>query len=143
MYCGHFEIFIRGGKGKKQGVFSRTLWKLHTEFYCHDVSAKIPSNQRFTKELYYKLIWQKKLSWQWISRFSTLYSNDFLTKVSWNQCFYYRIYNRVDFTKHFPSESRFLIFVHSVGSFNFFRYLPFEGLCLFHIQLNWFPRKSY
>ena len=35
--------------------------------------AKIPSNQRFTKELYYKLLWRKKIAWQqWISRFSKL-----------------------------------------------------------------------
>ena len=32
----------------------------NTEFYCHDFLAKIPSNQRFTKELYYELIWRKK-----------------------------------------------------------------------------------
>ena len=27
-----------------------------TEFYCQGFFANIPSNQRFTKELYYKLI---------------------------------------------------------------------------------------
>ena len=50
-----------------------------TEFYCHNFFAKIPSNQRFTKELYYKLIWRKKIcvAWQWISRFSTLWTVNF------------------------------------------------------------------
>ena len=32
-----------------------------TEFYCHEFVAKIPSNQLFTKELFSKLIWRKKL----------------------------------------------------------------------------------
>ena len=30
--------------------------------------AKIPSNQRFTEELYFELVWRKKFVWQWISR---------------------------------------------------------------------------
>ena len=34
-----------------------------TEFYCrcHSFFAKIPSNWRFTKKLYFKLIWRKSL----------------------------------------------------------------------------------
>ena len=32
-----------------------------TEFYCHRFLAIFPSNQRFTKELYCKSIWRKKL----------------------------------------------------------------------------------
>ena len=45
-----------------------------TEFHCHSFSANFSSNQRFTKELYWKLVWRKKIpvAWQWISRFSTL-----------------------------------------------------------------------
>ena len=45
-------------------LFFQTLTVEITEFF-----AKIPSNQRFTKELYYKLIWRKKFAWQWLSRF--------------------------------------------------------------------------
>ena len=37
---------------------------------------EIPSNQLFTRELYAKLIWWKKLVWQWISRFSKLWIRD-------------------------------------------------------------------
>ena len=35
------------------------MYTVHTveisEFHCHGFFAKIPSNQRFTKELYYKI----------------------------------------------------------------------------------------
>ena len=31
------------------------------ELYCHDFVAKIPSNQLFTKELPFKLIWRKNI----------------------------------------------------------------------------------
>ena len=49
-----------------------------------------PSNQRFTKELYSKLIWRKKFAWQWISRFSTPYFCNFhtvdcLLRFTWSQ----------------------------------------------------------
>ena len=32
-----------------------------TNSFCHDFYAKIPSNQSFTTELYYNLIWRKKI----------------------------------------------------------------------------------
>ena len=36
-------------------------WFHEIIFKCHGFFAKIPSNQRFTKEFYYKLIWRKKI----------------------------------------------------------------------------------
>ena len=38
-------------------------------YFTATVLAKLPSNQRFSKELYFKLIWRKNFAWQIFSRF--------------------------------------------------------------------------
>ena len=63
-----------------------------TEFYCHSFSANFSSNQRFTKELYWKLVW----------RFSTLCRGKVVKK---HYCFYGKIsIFSVKWTFHYNKE---------------------------------------
>ena len=67
------------------------MWKL-----LNSTATIFPSNYRFTKELNCNLIWRKKISRQWISRFSTLCRSNpcwkCLTCVQliWNSRFIYK-----------------------------------------------------
>ena len=79
-YC-HAKVFTNKSRKSCCKLISRNIFQVMTVIFvfpqyhtqCGNYGILLPPffRKNSVKELYSKLIWRKKIAWQWISRFST------------------------------------------------------------------------